>query len=251
MVKIMNKEIDSSQPEVSLVYGWVLPELVDHYNHETNQFDVQNLLLLINFLTAFMTLRNIRGRDMSQGAISRSASSAFSLLSDMISSGGGKEKALSIEQIKTLGRDTNAYIQFIHETYNLVVKKLQEGDLKGLNSLVFLTNEYKDSVKEGLLGLNVVLGNNWMHPLGQEKDEDINYWAFASMICGTATGRLKDGDLEKGDTDTAVSILINLGVVEISKIESTLAVCRLIDSEYLTLLQKTKELLDNKANAAS
>jgi hypothetical protein len=45
--------------------------------------------------------------------------------------------------------------------------------------------------------------------------------------------------------------LIQLGVIEISKAKSILAACKLIDSDYLMLIQKTKEALDSKAADAS
>jgi hypothetical protein len=233
-----------------LIKGWLLPELQENYTD--NAYNMASLKTTINLWTGYLCYRKVDKSDCFERRV-EVASSCFALLCqidselDKLTADETNFKSL----INRLKNDDDFYISFINKRYELVKARTLAGDTEDLNVLIKESYDYKDWLKEsGVLSAGIELVDGWGHPLSAagkviDGEETMNTWAFASMICATATKRLEGGNQEK-----AVSMLITFGVLEPETWQTKVEICRQIDAEYIQIINRCHAELENKLEKA-
>jgi molybdopterin converting factor small subunit len=236
-----------SVPQQKLIKDWLLPECQKHYTDEA--YNVESLKTSINLWVGGFCQRKADKNDGVEARVTLSTG-CFGMMCQIdpeLEKLGEREFKSLLSRLKN---DVDFYMEFIDRLYQKVKERVFAGDIEGLNILVKESRDYKDWLAEnGVVATNIQLIDGWAHPLADSGEvngeETINTWAFASLICATATGRLSEGNKEK-----AVSMLLSEGVLKMEGWEAQVRFCKEIDAMYLQLINDLHSKLEQKLDQA-
>jgi hypothetical protein len=234
-------------PQPKLIKGWLLPECQKHYTDEA--YNVESLKTTINLWVGYFCQRKKDDKDGLEARIAVSTSS-FGMLCQVDPMLERLDECLFKSLLTSLKDDAEFYIAFIDKIYWKVKERVDSGDTEDLSILVKESADYKEWLAErGIVSSRITLKDGWIHPLSDTNtvngEDTMNTWAFASLVCGTATGRLEDGN-----KDRAVSMLISEGVLDVKNWQARLQLCEQLDAVYVQLINDLHSKLEQKIDKA-
>jgi hypothetical protein len=239
-----NKGFGKSQQRKTLIDNWMLPEMKVHF--KSGGVNANSALALLNILAAQMTLRNVTRKKAIKskpGHLADLACAAHSILSDIDS-----ELLENYENIGNKMRDSDAfYIGYIYKLYALLENKVKNN--MEISTMFSMCEELKTWKEEQgfMVSPPIHLINGFVHPFSDMIEangtEYLNPWFFASLICGSACGRMPK---DESNPEASITMLVNLGVLQVETMVSRLNVAKCFDPEYLKLVSEAKEAFESK-----
>lgn len=236
----------SKMPERQrLIQGWLLPENKNFYHFHNNKINLESLGVQIN-----AALANVSGRNKRINKLPELISAGIFVILDIDKEMKSKFDIDSEELIpflrKLSGNDI-FYIAYYQKLLNIVKNDVLNKSAKYSNQIIYETQEFLNWQKEaGIETVGINLINGWLHPLTEltivNGEECMCNWGFSSVMVAVACGRYP----EKGDPQTAITMLIQEGVIDIENHKTHLEVCKYLNSEYLQVVSKFKQILDSK-----
>ncbi len=240
------KGFSKKPQQAELIDGWLLPEVKHSFFKKEQKINVRDLKAALCFLLGTITSRKDKKQAKKRFLADNNAFVRHQIdLCVPIAEIDGNFTKGCVETINWLGKSDRKYIEYIEKLYKLSENLVKSGE--EIPVIVRETEDCKRWQQEAgiMLSPEVCLINDWMHPLSESTEyvaafdgPGMNEWMAASMICGIATGRLKDED---ADNSVATCNLIKWGILEIETATIELEVAKMLDSSYLNLVSKAKE----------
>lgn len=232
-----------SKRNPKLVQGWLLKEVA--HNVKDGSFNMGCMKTILCLLAGQMTMRKLNKEESKQPELVAQLAGASLMILTTIHDSLEDDYMAICERIRN---SDELYIQYIEYLYSLAEKKIKAGDQ--LNDIFSNCNEIRKwKSEEGFIyAPQQPLKDGWMHPLSESRTIDgKNYvcvWGFSSAMCAAACGRI----LTEDNGNEAILTLIRLGVLEPEKMDAELQICAMLDNEYLKLVSRAKEALENRLN---
>lgn len=228
-----------------LIQGWLLPENRSFYRFKNDCIIIESLGIQINSALANASGRNKRAHT-EDGLITSGLIVICDIDKELMNKFNIDKNSL-IPFLRKLNKDDVFYVAYYNKLLDIVKNDVLNNRVDYTNKMIYNTFEFKRWQKEaGIETVSINLINGWLHPLAEfptiDGKECMCMWGFASITVAIACGRFP----EEGNPHKAITTLIQEGVIDIENYKTHLEVCKYLDSEYLQVVSKFKQILDSK-----